>query len=279
MRPLKKPLLDPSWLLFIDFQGFPTISWDFMDFHGLHGFLRISWNSIDFEVRGYQRYPTLSNVCHRDAAPKETFARSQLAAIHRFSWISIAGCYSSIFIDFHRFRGPGLLYFHGFHALTGWLADWLAGGLEEDRFPWISDVFQRFHRIFWGSHGFHGFRGPRLRTLSNVCCRDAAPKETFARSQLAAIHRFSWISDDFMRFHGFPRITWISEDFINFYRFRGPRLPTLSNVCHRDAAPKETFTRSQLAVISSIFIDFRRFHEISWISTDYMDFWGFHGFL
>ena len=43
----------------------------------------------------------------------------------------------------------------------------------------------------------------------------------------------------------------------------GPGLGTDGNVCRRGPAPIETFTRSQLAAISSIFIDFHDFHRFS----------------
>ena len=36
---------------------------------------------------------------------------------------------------------------------------------------------------------------------------------------------------------------------MDFHRFRGPRLPTDKNVCRRDDALKESFTRFQLAAI------------------------------
>ena len=72
-----------------------------------------------------------------------------------------------------------------------------------------------------------------------------------------------------MDFLGFPGISWISIDF----EVRGHR--TFEDVCHRDDAFKETFTRFQLAVFSSIFIDFRGFHEISWISCIFMDLYVF----
>ena len=65
MLPLKKPLLDPSWLLHINFHASPEISEDFIDFDTI--FIRFH------EFRG----PSLStngNVCKRDVAPKETFA-------------------------------------------------------------------------------------------------------------------------------------------------------------------------------------------------------------
>ena len=105
-------------------------------------------------------------------------------------------------------------------------------------------------------------------------------------------HRFSWISEDFMRFYGFP---WISRDFMDFHRFRCPRS---QDVCKRNDSLKETFTRSQLAAVSSIFMDFRGFHRfidssnhriwrlgwlarLGWagwlaISSIFIDFRGFH---
>ena len=36
---------------------------------------------------------------------------------------------------------------------------------------------------------------------------------------------------------------------MDFHRFRGPRLPTNKNVCRRDDALEESFTRFQLAAI------------------------------
>ena len=108
MLPLKKPFLDPSWLLLhrlswiskVDFGAWvpkngkalavalketftrsqlASISSIFIDFRRFHKILAIS---MDF------RGPMSKGLCGRDAAPKETFARSQLAAI------------SSIFMDF-----------------------------------------------------------------------------------------------------------------------------------------------------------------------------------
>ena len=55
-------------------------------------------------------------------------------------------------------------------------------------------------------------------------------------------------------------------------RFHGFQGSGVSTVCGRDDDPKETFTRSQLAAVSSIFIDFRGFPEISWISCILMNF-------
>ena len=51
-------------------------------------------------------------------------------------------------------------------------------------------------------------------------------------------------------------------------RFEGSEV---SRHCGQGPAPLETFTRSQLAAISSIFIDFYDFHEFSY---DFMDFEG-----
>jgi len=60
---------------------------------------------------------------------------------------------------------------------------------------------------------------------------------------------------------------------------------TCGGLWHRGPAPKETFTRSQLAAmaaISSIFMDFRGFPQISWIFIDFMCFlmisWDFMDF-
>ena len=82
-----------------------------VDFHGCP---RISWISIDSEVRGYQRLPTFTNVCHRDAVPKETFTRSQLAAIHRFL------CISGDFIRFRVLFAWLPLYLNCRYSFCGW---------------------------------------------------------------------------------------------------------------------------------------------------------------
>ena len=75
-----------------------------------------------------------------------------------------------------------------------------------------------------------------------------------------------------MDFRGFHEISWLSGV---------GGFAASADVCGRDVAPKETFTRFQLAAVSSIFIDFRGFHEIfyrfSWISGDFMRFHGFQG--
>ena len=108
---------------------------------------------------------------------------------------------------------------------------------------------------------FHEFR---VSEVTDVCGRNDAPKETFARSQLVAI---SSIFIDFRRFHEIASISGVGG------------FVACAAVSGRSLAPKESFTRFQLAAISSIFIDFRRFHEISWISYIswiYMYFEGFH---
>ena len=103
-----------------------------------------------------------------------------------------------------------------------------------------------------------------------------------------------------MRFHGFPRISGVQGlpvfgiemlplknlysipagcDFIDFHDDQGfheiskftqvsgvQSLPACGGLWHRDAAPKETFTRSQLAASPLIFINFNDFLEMSWIS-------------
>ena len=56
--------------------------------------------------------------------------------------------------------------------------------------------------------------------------------------------------------------------------FRG-RMP--SSLCRRDVAPKETFTRSQLAAVSSIFMDFRGFHRFIESSDLAVGGLSFHG--
>ena len=58
-------------------------------------------------------------------------------------------------------------------------------------------------------------------------------------------------------------------------RFHGVQGPEVRGLCHRDDAPKETFTWFQLAAFSSIFMDFPGFHEISWISCIFMDIYVF----
>ena len=71
-----------------------------------------------------------------------------------------------------------------------------------------------------------------------------------------------------MNFHRFPWILWISIDF----EVRG--FATLQDGKGRPVAPIETFTRSQLAAISSIFMDFNDFQMFS---DDFMRFHGFRG--
>ena len=63
-----------------------------------------------------------------------------------------------------------------------------------------------------------------------------APNETFTRSQLAAILLI------FMGFQGFHKIVWISTISVQCQK-------ACCHVCRRDAAPKESFTRFQLADI------------------------------
>ena len=53
---------------------------------------------------------------------------------------------------------------------------------------------------------------------------------------------------------------------MEFHGFQGSGV---GDACHRDPGPKETFTRYQLAAISSIFTGFMDFHEISWISMEF----------
>ena len=94
-------------------------------------------------------------------------------------------------------------------------------------------------------------------------------KKPLLDSSWLLFHRFSWISKDFMRFHGF-NVICISKGFMRFHEISWITgvggFAASADVCHRDDAPGETFTRFQLAAFSSIFIDFRGFHEISWIS-------------
>ena len=79
------------------------------------------------------------------------------------------------------------------------------------------------------------------------CHRDPAPKETFTRSQQVAISAIlidfiaSMRLNEYLRLQGF----WPVRRFGSLCRREPSR-------CHRDPAPKETFTRSQLAAISSI---------------------------
>ena len=89
-------------------------------------------------------------------------------------------------------------------------------------------------------------------------------------------HRFSWISEDFMRFHGFHAFSWIYMYFLRFHEiswdfmdFMGWRLAAWKRLCRHNDSPKESFTRFQLAAI----IDFHRFpeilidfHRFSWFS-------------
>ena len=151
------------------------------------------------------------------------------------------------------------------------------------RLSWISKYLTRFH-------GFLGFHGPNVKgPVQNICHRDAGPKETLTRSQLAAISPIFMISQDLdifygcpqffrvqcqkpcwdfavemlqMDFWGFHEISWVSAD------FKGPRSETLLGPFPRDAAPEENFTQFQPVVFSSILIDSPGFHEISSISTD-----------
>ena len=58
-------------------------------------------------------------------------------------------------------------------------------------------------------------------------------------------HGFICISNDFMRFH---EISWISGV---------GGFAASATLCRRDDAPKETFTRSQLAAISSLLMNFQ----------------------
>ena len=67
---------------------------------------------------------------------------------------------------------------------------------------------------------------------------------------------------DFMHFHGF---ICISKDFMRFHEISWISgvggFAASATLCGRDVAHKETFNRSQLAAVSSIFIDFRGFHR------------------
>ena len=66
MLPLKKPLRDPSWLLF---HRFLWISYYFIRYHGFP------------TISSVQCQQACAGLFGRDAAPKENFTRSQLAAI------------------------------------------------------------------------------------------------------------------------------------------------------------------------------------------------------
>ena len=55
-----------------------------------------------------------------------------------------------------------------------------------------------------------------------------------------------------MDLRGFHEISWISGV---------GGFAASAKLCKRNDAPKETFTRSQLAAVSSIFMDFRGFHR------------------
>ena len=134
-----------------------------------------------------------------------------------------------------------------FSGSGGW-AGWLAGlGWQLAAISSIFIDFQGFPEIFIG---FHGFQGPEVRSL----CRHFANgmmalKKPLLDPSWLLFQRFSWIS--FLKFHRFLGISGA----------RGSQpVPTF---CKRNDAPKETFTRSQLAAISLIFIDFRVFRDIS----------------
>ena len=60
----------------------------------------------------------------------------------------------------------------------------------------------------------------------------------------------------------FRRFSWISRFAEDFMDFSGRRFRTKCSECKQGPAPNETFTRSQLAAIASIFKDFLDFHEI-----------------
>ena len=93
------------------------------------------------------------------------------------------------------------------------------------------------------------FKGRGLRAVERQA---VGPKETFARSQLAALSLI------FIDFIGFLKILWISID------FKGRRFAD----DYRPICPNETFVRSQPAAISLLFIDFNAFHKISCFSKD-----------
>ena len=137
MMPLKKPLLDSSWLLSSIhriwrlgwlarlgclaawlFNGFSWISIDFFRFHGFQG-------------SGVSRHlPTFANGM---MPLKKPLLDPSWLLFHRFSWISEDFIDSSI----HRIIGSG-----GWAGWLGWagLAGWLF-----HRFSWISGDFMRFH--------------------------------------------------------------------------------------------------------------------------------------
>ena len=129
---------------------------------------------------------------------------------------------------------------------------------------------------------FRYFRSRILETCCPLWHRGPVPTETFARSQLAATSIFM-ISMGFHRFHDilwvftdFYGISQYSQIFTDFRYFKGRILETCCTLWHRGPASIETFARSQLAAISSIFTDF---NEISLISSYFHGFHGLAGWL
>ena len=148
------PLLDPSWLLFLQFSW---ISDDFMRLYEfpwspgvgvwhriVFGMLSLkkalldsnwllfqlfSWMSKDFmRLHGFlciSWVGGLASHCCRDAAPQESFTRFPVAAIIGSSILS--SCYHR-FSDslIRRIWGLCLLVGLGWAGLAGWLAGWLA---------------------------------------------------------------------------------------------------------------------------------------------------------
>ena len=121
-------------------------------------------------------------------------------------------------------------------------------------------IFICFKRISWNSRvGGRETCGPLPPSANEVLLLQ---KPLYTRSQLVGISLIFMIflvSWDFMRFHGF--------------RASGVEKPVgaFAAECQRGPAPLETFTRSQVAAISSIFHGFTRF------SLDFMRFHGFRG--
>ena len=134
------------------------------------------------------------------------------------------------------------------------------------------------------------FRGPRFAASADVCGRDVAPKETFTRFQLAAV---SSIFMDFRGFHRFidssnhriwrlgwlarlgwagwlfHRFSWISGDFMRFHGFQGSEV----------SRPLPTFANGMMPLKKPLLDpSWLLFHRFSWISEDFIDFMYFMHF-
>ena len=121
--------------------------------------------------------------------------------------------------------------------------------------------FMGFHEISWIS-------SVRSRETCGGLCR-RVPTRSCSFGNLYSIPGgcyfidFSWFHQVFIRFH---EISWIS-------RVGGRETcGVFAAECHRGPAPSETFTRSQLAAISSMSVIVHDFHKFS------KDFMRFHGF-